>query len=68
MSEQHRQYKSNTTKKDIKPSGFGETEKLAKNLMNAKGDSYFQWLHNQHKDIILNFTLENQDKMKDILN
>ncbi|MEY2373388.1 hypothetical protein [Lysinibacillus capsici] len=44
----------------VKPEGFAETEALVKEIFEAQGQSYFDWLHQQHQALILEFSLENK--------
>lgn len=53
--------------RNTRPSGFNDVESLAKDLLNASGVNYFEWLDEQHKKVIFERTLENKDKIVDLL-
>jgi len=53
QSEKKRQIKA-------KPEGFADMEALVKEIFEAQGQSYFEWLHQQHQARILEFNLENK--------
>jgi len=43
-----------------KPEGFAEMETLVKEIFEAQGQSYFEWLYQQHQALIFEFNLENK--------
>lgn len=53
-------------KKPAKPTGFKEFEALAKEIVEANGESYYEWLHKQHQEIILNFNVHNRKQITDV--
>src|SRR5690625_7171519 len=53
-------------KKPAKPTGFKEFETLAKEILEASDGSYYEWLHKQHQDIILNFNVHNQKQITEV--
>jgi len=53
-------------KKQAKPAGFKEFEALAKEIVEANEGSYYEWLHKQHQDIILNFNVHNQKQITEV--
>jgi len=53
-------------KKPAKPAGFKEFEALAKEIVEASDGSYYEGLHKQHQDIILNFNVHNQKQITDV--
>ncbi|HLR69014.1 MAG TPA: hypothetical protein VK105_18170 [Virgibacillus sp.] len=55
-------------KKLTKPAGFKEFETLAKEILGANDGSYYEWLHKQHQDIILNFNVHNQKQITEVAN
>src|SRR5699024_2573836 len=55
-------------KKPTKPTGFKEFETLAKEILEANDGSYYEWLHKQHQDIILNFNVHNQKQITEVAN
>lgn len=55
-------------KKLTKPAGFKEFEILAKEILEANEGSYYEWLHKQHQDIILNFNVHNQKQITEVAN
>jgi len=55
-------------KKPSKPAGFKEFERLAKEILEANDGSYYEWLHKQHQDIILNFNVDNQKRITEVAN
>ena len=55
-------------KKLTKPVGFKEFETLAKEILEANEGSYYEWLHKQHQDIILNFNVHNQKQITEVAN
>lgn len=55
-------------KKSAKPTGFKEFETLAKEILEANDGSYYEWLHKQHQDIILNFNVHNQKQITEVAN
>lgn len=55
-----------TKKKSTKPSSFKEFETLAKEIVEANGCSYYDWLHKQHQEIILNFNVHNQKQITEV--
>src|SRR5699024_428567 len=57
---------SNRKRRPVKPEGFKEFEALAKGIIEAEGSSYFEWLHKQHQDIILNFNVSNQKQITNV--
>lgn len=50
-----------------KPEEFQETEDLAKEILENNGISYFYWLHERHKEVILDFTLSNKKKITELI-
>lgn len=61
--------KSASAKKKLsKPVGFKEFEALAKEILEANDGSYYEWLHKQHQDIILNFNVHNQKQITEVAN
>ena len=44
----------------VKPEGFADLEALVKDLFEAQGQSYFEWLHQQHQAQVLDFNLKNK--------
>jgi len=59
---------SSKKKKLIKPTGFKEFETLAKEILEANDGSYYEWLHKQHQDIILNFNVHNHKQITEVAN
>lgn len=61
MSEQHghEEHKSATKKKPVmsRPKGFKEREDAVKNMMKQHHKNYFEWLDEQHKEKLLDFTI-----------
>jgi len=55
-------------KKPTKPAGFKEFETLAKEILEANDGSYYEWLHKQHQDIILNFNVHHQTQITEVAN
>jgi len=55
-------------KKPTKPTGFKEFETLAKEILEANDGSYYEWLHKQHQDIILNFNVQYQKQITEVAN
>ncbi|GAQ18436.1 taurine dioxygenase [Oceanobacillus picturae] len=53
-------------KKPAKPAGFKEFEALAMEIVEANGGSYYEWLHKQHQEIILNFNVHNQKQITEV--
>lgn len=53
-------------KKSAKPAGFKEFEALAMEFVEANGGSYYEWLHKQHQEIILNFNVHNQKQITEV--
>ncbi|UOQ83993.1 MULTISPECIES: hypothetical protein [Bacillaceae] len=53
-------------KKLAKPAGFKEFEALAMEIVEANGGSYYEWLHKQHQEIILNFNVHNQKQITEV--
>lgn len=53
-------------KKPAKPAGFKEFETLAMDIVEADGESYYEWLHKQHQEIILNFNVHNQKQITEV--
>lgn len=53
-------------KKPTKPTAFKEFEALAMGIVEANGDSYYEWLHKQHQEIILNFNVHNQKQITEV--
>lgn len=49
-----------------RPSGFREFEALAKGILEGEGISYFDWLHEQHQKIILDFNLSKKKEVADL--
>ncbi len=49
-----------------KPSQFREFEKLAKSILEGKGISYFEWLHEKHQELINDFNVENMKKISEL--
>lgn len=40
-----------------RPKGFKEREDAVKNMMTQNNKNYFEWLDEQHKQILLDFTI-----------
>ena len=59
---------TNSKKKPAKPAGFKEFETLAKEILEANDGSYYEWLHKQHQDIILNFNVQYQKQITEVAN
>src|SRR5699024_7767018 len=55
-------------KKPAKPTGFKEFETLAKEIVEANDGSYYEWLHKQHQEIILNFNVHNRKQITEVEN
>lgn len=55
-------------RKPGKPVGFKEFETLAKEILEANDGSYYEWLHKQHQEIILNFNVHNQKQITEVAN
>jgi len=53
-------------KKPAKPTGFKEFETLAKEIVEANDGSYYEWLHKQHQEIILNFNGHNRKQITEV--
>ncbi|MTW87036.1 hypothetical protein F3157_15420 [Virgibacillus dakarensis] len=53
-------------KKPVKPASFKEFEALAMEIVEANGGSYYEWLHKQHQEIILNFNVHNQKQITEV--
>ncbi|HLR42810.1 MAG TPA: hypothetical protein VK067_06130 [Pseudogracilibacillus sp.] len=53
-------------KKPAKPTGFKEFETLAKEIVEANDGSYYEWLHKQHQEIILNFNVHNRKQITEV--
>lgn len=51
---------------NAKPNGFQEFEQLAKNIIEGQGDSYFEWLHKKHQDVVLEFNLSNKKEIAEL--
>ncbi|MGJ9459949.1 hypothetical protein [Oceanobacillus sp. CF4.6] len=49
-----------------KPAGFKKFEALAKEIVEGNGGSYYEWLHKQHQEIILNFNVHNQKQITEV--
>lgn len=60
--------KSSRSKKKtpVKPTDFKELEALAKEIVEANGGSYYEWLHKQHQEIILNFNVHNRKQITEV--
>ena len=52
--------KPSRLKKPIKPTGFKEFEALTKEIVEASDGYYYERLHKQHQEIILNFNVLNR--------
>lgn len=52
--------------KPAKPASFKELEALAKEIVEANEGSYYEWLHKQHQEIILNFNVHNQKQITEV--
>ncbi|ALX47538.1 hypothetical protein [Lentibacillus amyloliquefaciens] len=57
---------SKRSRRPVKPEGFKEFEALAKGIIEADGSSYYEWLHERHQDIILNFNVSNQKQITNV--
>ncbi|TFJ91556.1 hypothetical protein [Lentibacillus salicampi] len=57
---------SKRSRRPVKPEGFKEFETLAKGIIEADGSSYYEWLHERHQDIILNFNVSNQKQITNV--
>jgi len=53
-------------KSNSKPKGFQEFEALAKNILESEKTSYYEWLHEKHQEIILDFSLSNKNQIADL--
>lgn len=47
----------------VKPDGYQELETLVKEIFEGQGQSYFEWLHGQHQELVLAFNLSNKSKI-----
>lgn len=61
--EKPKKAKRKPRKSNAKPSGFREFEMLAKEILEGEDISYFEWLHKQHQEIILDFNLSNKKEI-----
>lgn len=68
MSQNSEKNKTTRRKKrvHVKPDGFQEFEKLAKEILEGEGISYFYWLHEKHKELILDFTISNKKEIAEL--
>gem|GEM_PF-1910265 len=57
---------SKRRRRPVKPEGFKEFEELAKGIIEADGSSYYEWLHERHQEIILNFNVSNQKQITNV--
>ncbi|WP_010529063.1 hypothetical protein [Lentibacillus jeotgali] len=57
---------SKRSRRPVRPEGFKEFEALAKGIIEADGSSYYEWLHERHQDIILNFNVSNQKQITNV--
>ena len=55
--------KAKPVMRNTRPDGFNDTESMAKDLLNAKGINYYEWLDDLHKKVILQEVTENKDKI-----
>lgn len=53
-------------RKRAKPTGFKEFEVLAKEIVEANDGSYYEWLHQQHQEIILDFNINNKKRISEV--
>lgn len=53
-------------RKRAKPNGFKEFEVLAKEIVEANDGSYYEWLHQQHQEIILDFNINNKKRISEV--
>ena len=51
-----------------RPEGFNDIESMAKDLLNASGINYFEWLDALHKKVVLDELTKNKDIIVDLLN
>ena len=49
------------TVRNTRPEGFKDMEDTVKDLLNAKGINYFEWLHELHKEEVNNIVAENRE-------
>lgn len=66
LQEKPKKIKRKPQKGNTKPSGFREFEMLAKEILEGEGVSYFEWLHKQHQEIILDFNLSNKKEIANL--
>ncbi|MEG0258573.1 MAG: hypothetical protein RR595_09460 [Lysinibacillus sp.] len=54
-----------TSKKrtQVKPEGFQDVESLVKNIFEGKGQSYYEWLHQKHQEVVLEFNLSHKERI-----
>lgn len=58
--------KKQTRRKNIsntRPPNFRDFETLAKGILEGQGISYFEWLHEKHQGIILDFNKSNKKEI-----
>lgn len=51
---------SERKRQKAKPESYVEMESLVKEIFEAQGLSYFEWLHQQHQACVLDFNLKNK--------
>lgn len=54
------------TVRNTKPDGFLDIEKMAKDLLNAKGINYYEWLHERHEKVVLEEVTRKKDRIVDL--
>lgn len=56
-----------TVVRNQRPEGFNDIESMAKDLLNASGINYFEWLDKLHKQVVLDEVTKNKDVIVDLL-
>ncbi|MBS2762896.1 hypothetical protein KFV13_14790 [Bacillus licheniformis] len=51
------------TKKSSRPANFKEFENGAKSILKARGIDYYDWLHEQHTNLVNSVVLNNIDSI-----
>jgi len=52
---------------NTRPKDFKDFEVLAKTILENKEMSYFEWLHEQHEKLVLDFTVANQKEIAELV-
>lgn len=47
----------------VKPDGFQDVDALVKDIFEGRDKSYYEWLHQKHLEVVIEFNLSNKESI-----